>query len=33
LNIVREYQKKMLYKLDGKASVRVRDTILDHFQN
>ena len=33
LNIVREYQKKMLYKLDGKASERVRDTILDHFQN
>ena len=33
LNIVREYQNKMLYKLDGKASERVRDTILDHFQN
>ena len=33
LNIVREYQKKMLYKLDGKAAERVRDTILDHFQN
>ena len=33
LNIVREYQKKMLYKLDGKASERVRDTILDHLQN
>ena len=33
LNIVREYQNKMLYKLDGKASERVRDAILDHFQN
>tara|TARA_B100001250_G_scaffold370577_1_gene354829 strand:+ start:1073 stop:2197 length:1125 start_codon:yes stop_codon:yes gene_type:complete len=33
LNIVREYQKKMLYKLDGKASERVRDSILAHFQN
>ncbi len=33
LNIVREYQNKMLYKLDGKASERVRDSILDHFQN
>ena len=33
LNIEREYQNKMLYKLDGKASERVRDTILDHFQN
>ena len=33
LNIVREYQNKMLYKLDGRASERVRDFILDHFQN
>ena len=33
LNIVREYQNKMLYKLDGRASERVRDSILDHFQN
>ena len=33
LNIVREYQKKMLYKLDGKASERVRDSILNHFKN
>jgi CDP-glycerol glycerophosphotransferase (TagB/SpsB family) len=33
LNIVREYQTKMLYKLDGKASERVRDSILNHFKN
>jgi len=33
LNIVREYQNKMLYKLDGKASERVRDSILNHFKN
>jgi len=29
LSIIREYQKKMLYKLDGKASERVRDVILN----
>ena len=29
LNIIRKYQKKMLFKLDGQASVRVRDRILD----
>ncbi len=28
LPIIKEYQKKMLYKLDGKASERVRDKIL-----
>jgi len=29
LDIIRKYQKKMLFKLDGQASVRVRDRILD----
>ena len=28
LDAVKEYQKKMLYKLDGKAAERARDTIL-----
>ena len=31
LDVVRRYQKKMLFKLDGQASVRVRDYILDKF--
>ena len=29
LPIIKEYQKKMLYKLDGRASERVRDAILN----
>jgi len=29
LDVVKEYQYKMLYKLDGKASERVRDAILN----
>ena len=29
MDIIRKYQKKMLFKLDGQASVRVRDRILD----
>ena len=29
LDIIRKYQKKMLFKLDGQASLRVRDRILD----
>ena len=33
LDIVRNYQKKMLFQLDGKASQRVRDTILDRLEN
>ena len=26
--LIKEYQKKMLYKLDGSASIRARDEIL-----
>lgn len=33
LNIIREYQQKMLYQLDGKASERVRDAIIDRLKN
>jgi len=29
LNIVKDYQTKMLYKLDGKASERVQDALID----
>jgi CDP-glycerol glycerophosphotransferase (TagB/SpsB family) len=29
LDVIRKYQKKMLFKLDGQASIRVRDRILD----
>ena len=33
LDIMRDYQKKMLFQLDGKASQRVRDAILDRLEN
>ena len=33
LNVMRDYQEKMLFKLDGKASERVRGAILDRLQN
>ncbi len=33
LDILRDYQKKMLFQLDGKASQRVRDAILDRLEN
>jgi len=33
IDTIREYQKKMLYKLDGKASERVRDAILNRLDN
>jgi len=33
LDTIREYQQKMLYHLDGKASERVRDAILDRLEN
>ena len=32
LSVVRDYQQKMLYQLDGKASERVRDAIIDRLE-
>jgi flagellar biosynthesis/type III secretory pathway chaperone len=32
LDVVRDYQRKMLYQLDGKASERVRDAIIDRLE-
>ena len=32
-NAMKNYQKKMLYKLDGCAALRARDEILDRIKN